>query len=148
MLARTNTALVDTVRYAETILSTAPLCREQLLLDSMVVEGTCPDRSRVKQLQIYHARHQLSINFPGTCNVWHEPSQSGSTLDGFGSRDLQVSAEAKLSIQLFHSISCSPRTIFEYWKDLLSVTSKASVFSGAIFRHLLSKHALSAVDFH
>ena len=32
----------------------------------------------------------------------------------------------------------SPRTIFGYLKDLLSMTSKASVFSGAIFRHLPS----------
>ena len=50
----------------------------------------------------------------------------------------------------FHLISCSPRTIFGYWKDLLSVTSKASVFSGAIFRHLLSsqrfaRHRLSLI---
>ena len=30
----------------------------------------------------------------------HEPSQSGSTLDGFGSHDLQVFAESKPSIQL------------------------------------------------
>ena len=50
----------------------------------------------------------------------------------------------------FHSISCSPRTIFGYWKDLVSVTSKASVFSGAIFRHLpsnqrLARHTLSLI---
>ena len=44
----------------------------------------------------------------------------------------------KYLMLFFHSISCSPRTIFGYWKDLLSVTSKISVFSGAIFRHLLS----------
>ena len=50
----------------------------------------------------------------------------------------------------FHLISCSPRTILGYLKDLLSVTSKASVFSGAIFRHLLSNerfahHRLSLI---
>ena len=48
----------------------------------------------------------------------------------------------------FPSTSCSPRTILGYWKDLLSVTSKASVFSGEIFRYLLSnqrsaRHRLS-----
>ena len=37
-----------------------------------------------------------------------------------------------------YTTSCSPRTIFVYWKDLLSVTSKASLFSGAIFKPLLS----------
>ena len=80
------------------------LCREQLLLDSMVVNCTCPDRSSVKQLQIYHARHQPSLGFPGATNVGHESSQSGSTLDGFGSRDLQVFDEAKPSIQLHTQI--------------------------------------------
>ena len=116
--------------------------------DSLVVKGTCSDRTCVKQLRIYHARHQPSLGFPGATNVGHESSESGSTLDGFGSRDLQVFAEAKHSIQLrylmlfFHSISCSPRTIFGYWKDFLSVTSKASVFSGAIFRHLLSNQPM------
>ena len=35
-----------------------------------------------------------------TTNVGHEPSKGGPTLDGFGSRDLQVFAEAKPSIQL------------------------------------------------
>ena len=66
----------------------------------MVVKGTCLDRSCTKQFRISHARHQPSLSFPGTTNVGHEPSQSGSTLDGFGSRDLQVFAEAKPSIQL------------------------------------------------
>ena len=98
---RTSTALVDTVRYAETILRTTPLlCREQLFLDSVVVKGTCADRSCIKQLRIYHARHEPSLSFPGATNVGHEPSQSGSTLDRFGSRDLQVCAEAKPSTQL------------------------------------------------
>ena len=93
----------------------------------MVVKGTCPDRSCIKQLRIYHARHQYSLRFTGSTNVGHEPSQGGPTLDGFGSRDLQVFAEAKPSIQLhtqvlmlfFHLISCSPKTILEYLKDLL-----------------------------
>ena len=66
----------------------------------MVVKGTCPDRICVKQLRIYHARHQPSLGFPGATNVGYEPSPSGFTLDGFGSRDLQVFAEAKPSIQL------------------------------------------------
>ena len=132
------------------------LCQEQLFLDSMVVQDTCPDRSCRKQLRIYHARHQPSLGFSGATNVGHEPSQS--TLDCFGSRNMQVFAEAKPSIQLytqvlnslFHSISCSPSTIFGYLKDLLSVTSKASDFSRAIFRHLLSnqryaRHRLSLI---
>ena len=68
-LARTSTALIDTVWYAELILSTTPpLCREQFLLDSMVLKGTCPVRSCVKQFRIYHARHQLFLSFPGTTN--------------------------------------------------------------------------------
>ena len=66
----------------------------------MVFKDTCPDRSCVKQFRIYHARHQPSLGFPMAINVGHEPSQSGSALDGFGSRDLQVFAEAKSSIQL------------------------------------------------
>ena len=43
----------------------------------------------------------------------------------------------------FHSISCSPRAIFGYWKDLLSVTGRASVFSGSIFRSLLSNQSFA-----
>ena len=66
----------------------------------IIIKGTCPDRSYIKQLRIYHARHQPSLSFPRATNVGHEPSQSGSTLDGFGSRDLQVFTEAKRSIQL------------------------------------------------
>ena len=131
-LARNSTTLVDTL-----------LCREQLLLDSIVVKGTLPDRSCIKQLRFYLARHQPSLSFPGATNVGHEPSQSGSTLDGFGSRILQVFAEAKPSIQLHTQV---PNALFplnhmipenDPWKDFLSVTSKASVCSGAIFRHLL-----------
>ena len=70
----------------------------------MVVEGTCPDWSCIKQLRIYRARHQLSLSFPGTSNVGHELSQSGSTLDGFGSGDLQVFAEAVLDLLDFRMI--------------------------------------------
>ena len=66
----------------------------------MVVIGTCPDRSCIKQLQIHHARRLPSLSFPGSTNDGHEPSKGGSTLDGFGSRDLQVFAEAKPSMQL------------------------------------------------
>ena len=40
----------------------------------------------------------------------------------------------------FHSIRWYPQRILGYWKGLLTVTSKASVFSEAIFRHLLSNH--------
>ena len=42
-----------------------------------------------------------------------------------------------LMLLLLHPTSCSPNTIFEYLKDLLSVISKASIFSGAISRLLL-----------
>ena len=65
---------------------------------SVVVKGTCPGRSCITQLRIYHARHQTSLSFPGSTNVGHEQSPGGPTLDGFGSRDLQVFAEAKPSI--------------------------------------------------
>ena len=51
---------------------------------------------------------------------------------------LRSNCTPRYFILVFHSTSCSPRTILRYWKDLLSVTSKASVFSGAIFRPLLS----------
>ena len=70
----------------------------------MVVEGTCSDGGRIKQFRIYHAPHQPSLSFPGTTNVGHEPSQSGSTLDDFGSRDLQVFAGGKPSIQLYTQV--------------------------------------------
>ena len=66
----------------------------------MVVKGTCLDRSCIKQLRVYHAHHQPSLSFPGSTNVGHEPSQGVPTSDGFGSRDLQVFAGAKPSIQL------------------------------------------------
>ena len=42
----------------------------------------------------------MVVSFPGSTNVGHEPSQGGPTLDGFGSRDLQMFAEAKFSIQV------------------------------------------------
>ena len=44
----------------------------------MVVKGTYPDRSCIKQLRIYDARHQPSLSFPRTTNVRHEPSQSNT----------------------------------------------------------------------
>ena len=71
----------------------------------MVVQGTCPDQSCVDQLRMYHARHQSSLCFPKTTNVGHEPSQGSSTLNGFGSRDLQEFAEAKPSIQLHSQVN-------------------------------------------
>ena len=51
---------------------------------------------------------------------------------------LRTKCTLRYLMLFFHSISCSPRTIFGYLKDLLFVISKASVFSGAVFRHLLS----------
>ena len=47
-----------------------------------------------------NARHQSSLCFPGSTNVVHEPGQACFTLDGLGSCDLKVFAEAKSSIQL------------------------------------------------
>ena len=99
----------------------------------------------MEQHRIYHARHQPYLSFPGATNVGHEPSQSGSTLDGFGSRDLQAFAESKTSIQLYTQVL---NALFPL--DFMSMTSKASVFSAAIFRHLLcnqrfARHRLSLI---
>ena len=66
----------------------------------MVLKGTSPDWSCIEQLRIYHTHHQPSLSFPRSTNVGHEPSQSGSILDGFGSRDPQVFEGAKPSIRL------------------------------------------------
>ena len=114
------------------------------------VKGTCPDRNCIKQLRIYHARHQPSLSFPGATNFGHEPSQSGSTLDGFGSRDLQVFAEANPSIQLHIQVLNALFPLNFMFAENGLWTSKASVFSGAICRHLLSKqrfarHRLSLI---
>ena len=53
---------------------------------------------------------------------------------------LRSSITPRYLMLVFHSTSCSPRMILGYRKYLLSVTSKDSVFSGAIFRPLLSNH--------
>ena len=74
----------------------------------MVVKGTCTDRSCIQQLRIYHARHQPSLSFSVATNVGHEPSQSGSILDGFEIRDPQVFSEAKPSIQLHTQLLNAP----------------------------------------
>ena len=50
----------------------------------------------------------------------------------------RTSCTPRYLMLVFHSTSCSPKTILGYWEDLLSITSKASVFSGTIFRPLLS----------
>ena len=60
---------------------------------------------------------------------------------------LRSNCTPRYLILVFHSTSCSSRTILWYWKDLLSVTSKASIFSGTILRLLLSKQ-LSAHHRH
>ena len=105
MLAKTSAALVDTVWYAETILSTTPLCTENSFSwIEWLLRALYPDPSCIKQLRIYHARYLPSFSFPGTTNIGNEPSQSGSTLDGFGSRDLQVFSEAKPPIQLYTQV--------------------------------------------
>ena len=123
------------------------LCRKQLLQDSMVVKGTCPDRSCIKQLRIYHARHRPSLSFPGATNVGHKPSQSGSTLDGFGSRDLQVFAEAKPSIQLQTQVfkALFPLNLMFPENDLRALDGSPvhDQQSLGLFRHLLSNQCLA-----
>ena len=119
------------------------LCGGQSFLDNMVFKGTCPYRSYIKQLRIHHARNQSSLSFPGSTNVGHEPSQVISPhwvalavviCTCLPELSLRYNCTPKRMILFFHTTSCSPRTIFGCWKDLLSVTSKASVFSGAISR--------------
>ena len=66
----------------------------------MVLQDISPGQICIKKLRIHHARHQSPIRFPVSTNVGHKPSQVFSTLEGFGSCDLQVFAEAKPSIQL------------------------------------------------
>ena len=56
---------------------------------------------------------------------------------------LRSNCTPRYFILVFHSTSCSLKTILGYWKDLLSVTSKASVFSGAICRPLLSNQCFA-----
>ena len=63
---------------------------------------------------------------------------------------LRPSGTPRYLMLVLHSASCSPRTILGYWKDLLSVTCKVSVFLGAIFRPLLfnqhfARHRLSLI---
>ena len=55
---------------------------------------------------------------------------------------LRSSCTPRYLMLIFHLTSCSPRRILGYWKDLLSVTSKTSVFYGAILRPLLSNQRL------
>ena len=57
----------------------------------------------------HRARHQAPFRFTGSTNVQHKPCQVCSTLDGFGSCDFQVFAEAKSSIQPL----CSPQTFID-----------------------------------
>ena len=92
----------------------------------MVVKSTCPDQSCIKQLRIYHACHQPPLSFPGSTNVEHEPSQGGPTLNGFGSRDLQVFAEAKPSIQLHTQVL---NALFPL--DFMSPENDPRVFEGS-----------------
>ena len=51
---------------------------------------------------------------------------------------LRSSCAPRYLMLVFYSSSCTPRTILGYWKDLLSVKSKALVFSRAIFSPLPS----------
>ena len=73
-------------------------------LDSMVVRGTCPNLSHIKQLRVHHAYQQSSFCFPGVTNVGHEPKQVSSTLDGFFRCDPKMFAEAEPSIQLYSQV--------------------------------------------
>ena len=106
----------------------------------MVLQGLSPHRSCIKQLRMHHDRYQSSLRFPGPTNVGHEPSYACSTLDGLGCCDLKVFAQIL--------DACFPLNFMLF--DLLSVTSKAPVFSGSIFKPLLSnqrfmRHRLSLI---
>ena len=112
----------------------------------MVVKGTCPDRSCIKQLecitlatslflaslvppmlgmsQAKLAPHWMVLAV-AICRCWPKPS-------------LRSNCTPRYLIFVFHTPSCSPKSIFGYWKDLLSMTSKSLVFLGAIFSPLLS----------
>ena len=110
----------------------------------MVVKGTCPDRSCVKKHRIYHARLLLASLGPpmlGMSRVRTTPhwmALAVAICRCSPKLSLRSNCTPRYLMLFFHLISCSPRAIFGYWKDLLSVNSKASVFSGAIFRPLLS----------
>ena len=67
-------------------------------MDSMVVKGTFPNVSCIKQFRVHNAYYQSSFCFPGTINVGHELSQVSFTLDGFIPCDSKVFAEAKPSV--------------------------------------------------
>ena len=94
----------------------------------MVVKGTCPVRSCIKQLRIYDARHQPSLSFPGSTNVGHEPSQGGLTLDdhaGTSALSLerlymrkQASHDVLESIDIIQArgLSSSHRSLSDYFK--------------------------------
>ena len=47
-----------------------------------------------------------------------------------------------------YSISCSSRTIFRYWEDLLSMTAKPRSFQGPFSGICYPTNALPATDFH
>ena len=57
---------------------------------------------------------------------------------------LQSNCTPRYLILFIHTAFCSQRTIFGYWKDLLSVTS---IFSGTIFRRLLSNQRFACHRF-
>ena len=59
---------------------------------------------------MHHVRHQSPFRCPRSTNVGHKPSQVCSTLDGFGSCDIQVFAKAKPTIQLHPQVldTCFP----------------------------------------
>ena len=121
------------------------MCSGQSFLDSMFAKGTCPSRSCAKQLRMHRVCHQFSFCYHGTTNVGHKPNQVSSTLDSFILCDPKVFSEAKPSTQLYSQVLDAPAPrdfVFTVYNlrvlEESPVTSKPSVFSGAISRLLLS----------
>ena len=79
---------------------------------------------------MHHARQQSSLCFPGSTNVGHGPSQACSTLDGLGSCDLKVFAEAKPSIHLHPQVldACFPL-------NLMFSENNPRVLKGSLVHH-------------
>ena len=159
MLSRTNTELVETVLCAETILSATDLCGENSLLwlawfcRALTQTGAALSSFEGTTLATSLLFAPLGPLMFGISRAKFAPNWMALAAAIFRSSpklSLRSSCTPKYLMLLLHSTSCSPKTILGYWKDLLSVTSKASVFSWTIIRHLLSNqrftcHRLSLI---
>ena len=89
-------------------------------MDSMVVKGTCSNRSYLKQLRVHHACHQPSFFFLGTDIGWMV------LFVAIRRCSLKLSLPSNCTprylMLLLHVTSYSPSTICKYLKDLQSVT--------------------------